>query len=137
MEKARILVVDDSVINLATVEQKLKDIYEVIPINSGTRALSYLRNETPDLILLDIGMADKDGIQTLKELRAMEHCKKIPVIMLTARGDRDSIINSQKLGIDDYVLKPYETEELRFRIQKALIAAQNNSEASEIVEREY
>lgn len=90
MEKrARILVVDDSPINLAAAEQRLKDEYEVIPLNSGVRALRYLKSETPpDLILLDIMMAEKDGIDTLKEIRSLENVANIPVIMLTGVRER-------------------------------------------------
>lgn len=118
--RMRILVVDDSVINLASVEQKLKDRYEVITANSGERALRYLKNEKPDLILLDIRMADMDGIETLKEIREMEGGADIPVIMLTSLGDKGSIVETQKLGICDYVLKPFDPQELRSRIEKAL-----------------
>lgn len=118
--RMRILVVDDSVINLANVEQKLKDRYEVITVNSGERALRYLKAEKPDLILLDIRMADMDGIKTLKEIRELENGADIPVIMLTSQGDKGSIVETQKLGICDYVLKPFDPQELRNRIEKAL-----------------
>lgn len=121
MEKrVRILVVDDSAVSLAIVEQKLKDMYEVITVNSGVRALRYLKNEKPDLILLDIKMEGKDGIETLKELRAMENGAKIPVIMLTSKNDKGSLIETAKLGIYDYLLKPFDTENLHYRIRRAL-----------------
>ncbi|MGN0324922.1 MAG: two-component system response regulator [Lachnospiraceae bacterium] len=119
-EKPKILIVDDSAINLAYAEQKLKEYYDVVTINSGTRAVRYLKGNRPDLILLDIRMADKDGIQTLREIREIEGCKELPVIMLTSKCDKDSILETQKLGISDYVLKPFETEALRSRIQRAL-----------------
>ncbi len=122
MEKrARILVVDDSPINLAAAEQKLKDEYEVIPLNSGVRALRYLKSETPpDLILLDIMMAEKDGIDTLKEIRSLKNVANIPVIMLTGVGERERVVESSKLGICDYVLKPFDSDDLRKRIERAL-----------------
>jgi len=122
MEKrACILVVDDSPINLAAAEQKLKDKYEVILLNSGVRALRYLKSETPpDLILLDIMMAEKDGIDTLKEIRAMENGADIPVIMLTGVGERERVLESSKLGICDYVLKPFDSDDLHKRIELAL-----------------
>lgn len=119
-EKLRILVVDDSAVSLAIVEQKLKDMYEVITVNSGTRALRYLKNEKPDLILLDIKMEGKDGIQTLKELRTMENGAKVPVIMLTSKNDKGSLIETAKLGIYDYLLKPFDTQDLHSRIRRAL-----------------
>lgn len=133
--RMRILAVDDSVINLASVEQKLKDRYEVVTVNSGERALRYLKNEKPDLILLDIRMADMDGIQTLKEIRALENGADVPVIMLTSLGDKGSIVETQKLGICDYVLKPFDPQELRSRIEKALRnKTKADAEAAEVVE---
>ena len=118
--KMSILVVDDSILNLSAVEQKLKDRYDVATANSGDKALRYLKNEKPDLILLDIKMDNMDGIETLKQIREMENGTDIPVIMLTARGDKRSIVETQRLGICDYVLKPFDPQELRLRIEKAL-----------------
>ena len=118
--KMSILVVDDSIINLSAVEQKLKDRYDVATANSGDKSLRYLKNEKPDLILLDIKMDNMDGIETLKQIREMENGTDIPVIMLTARGDKRSIVETQRLGICDYVLKPFDPQELRLRIEKAL-----------------
>lgn len=118
--KAKILVIDDSVISLANVEQNLKDKYDVITVNSGSRALRFLRREKPDLILLDIRMAEMDGIETLKEIKKIKDCVDIPVIMLTSRNDMSSIVECQKQGISDYVLKPFNPEELQGRIEKAM-----------------
>lgn len=119
-EKIRILAVDDSSINLATIEQELKNKYEVITVNSGVRALRYLKTEKPDLILLDIQMALKDGIETLKDIRDMENGATIPVIMLTAKTDRESIIETTRLGIYDYIAKPFNSEDLHERITRTL-----------------
>ena len=94
--------------------------YDVATANSGDKALRYLKNEKPDLILLDIKMDNMDGIETLKQIREMENGTDIPVIMLTARGDKRSIVETQRLGICDYVLKPFDPQELRLRIEKAL-----------------
>ena len=119
-EKMRILAVDDNIINLATIEQELKNKYEVITVNSGARAIRYLNKEKPDLILLDIQMALMDGIETLREIRTMENGAAIPVIMLTARKDKETVIEGTKLGILDYVLKPFDSQDLHMRIDKAL-----------------
>lgn len=123
--KPRVLLVDDSAISLAYTEQKLKDRYEIVAVNSGSRAIRYLKGERPDVILLDIRMAEMDGIETLKEIRALENGAEIPVIMLTSKSDRESIVESQKLEIDDYVLKPFEAEELCARIQHVLEKEKN------------
>lgn len=122
MEKLRILAVDDNSISLAAIEQELKKQYEVIPVNSGTRALQYLRREKPDLILLDIQMEQKDGIETLREIHEMEKCKDIPVIMLTSKQDKSSVVETSKLGIYDYILKPFRGEDLQNRIARVLKA---------------
>lgn len=120
MEKLRILAVDDNSISLAAIEQELKKEYEVIPVNSGSRALQYLRREKPDLILLDIQKAQKDGIETLREIREMEKCKDIPVIMLTSKQDKSAVVETSKLGIYDYILKPFQGENLHNRIDRVL-----------------
>lgn len=118
--RLRILAVDDSSISLAVIEHELKDKYQVITANSGTRALQYLKRQKADLILLDVQMALKDGIETLREIREMDECKDIPVIMLTSKSDKETILESSKLGIYDYILKPFKNQELQDRIQRTL-----------------
>ncbi|MCI9201858.1 MAG: response regulator [Lachnospiraceae bacterium] len=116
--KKRILAVDDAAIILTRITNTLQNDYEVITVNSGTRALKYLEQEKPDLILLDIQMAQKDGIETLKEIRAMKDRADIPVIMLTGVEDKDFVLKSAKLGICDYILKPFYSDDLTKRIRK-------------------
>lgn len=118
--RVQILAVDDSAINLASIEQELKDGYDVIAVNSGSRALQFLKNETPDLILLDIQMTSMDGLETLKEIRAMRGGESIPVIMLTAKNDRTTFLESTKLGIYDYIVKPFQADDLHERILRTL-----------------
>lgn len=118
--KMRVLAVDDNIINLATIEQELKNKYDVITVNSGARAIRFLNKEKPDLILLDVQMALMDGIETLKEIRTMENGAAIPVIMLTSKKDRETVIEGTKLGILDYILKPFDTQDLQARIDRAL-----------------
>ncbi|MCM1537579.1 MAG: response regulator [bacterium] len=116
MAKLRILTVDDSAINLASIEQELKDEYDVTMVNSGSRALKYLKNETPDLILLDVQMPEMDGLETLKEIRTLKGGVTIPVVMLTAKKDKTTIVESKKLGIYDYIVKPFQADDLHERI---------------------
>ena len=121
--KLTILAVDDNSISLATIEQEFKRSYEVIALNSGIRALQYLSQKTPpDLILLDVQMAPLDGIETLRQIREMENCQEIPVIMLTSQREKQTIVESSKLGINDYVLKPFKTQDLHERIERVLKA---------------
>ncbi|MGN0154273.1 MAG: PleD family two-component system response regulator [Lachnospiraceae bacterium] len=114
----RILAIDDNTVNLATLEQELKEKYEVIPMISGRRAIKYLYCEKVDLILLDVQMPVMDGVQTLREIRNLENGITVPVIFLTALKDRDTVIEGSKLGIMDYITKPFDTEDLNNRIDK-------------------
>ena len=102
--KKRILAVDDDVIILTRISSILRNDYELITINSGMRALRYLDLEKPDLILLDI--------------RRREECKDIPVIILTGVESRDMVVESAKLGIHDYLLKPFSSVELLKRVRR-------------------
>ena len=118
--KKRILAVDDDVIILTRISSILRNDYELVTVNSGMRALRYLNQECPDLILLDIRMAQQDGIETLREIRKMEECKDIPVIMLTGVENKDIVVESAKLGICDYLLKPFSSIELLKRVNRVL-----------------
>ena len=91
--------------------------YEVYTADSGGEALQKLTVK-PDLILLDIRMAQQDGIETLREIRRREECKDIPVIMLTGVESRDMVVESAKLGIHDYLLKPFSSVELLKRVRR-------------------
>lgn len=116
MRKMRILAVDDNTVNLATLEQELQGEYEVIPMLSGKRAIRYLYCEKVDLILLDVQMPIMNGIETLQQIRNMDSGATVPVIFLTAMKDKDTVIQGSKLGIMDYVTKPFDSDDLKYRI---------------------
>lgn len=118
LEKMKIMVVDDNTVNLATVEQDLKDKYEVIPMISGRRAVKYLYRDRVDLILLDVQMPIMDGIETLREIRTQPNGITVPVIFLTSRNDKGTVIEGSKLGIMDYITKPFEADDLQNRIER-------------------
>lgn len=117
--RKRILAVDDTAIILTRISDILRNEFDVITVNSGARALKYLGQEKPDLILLDIQMTPKNGIDTLREIRAMDGRADIPVIMLTGVEDKESVLASFKLGISDYILKPFSSDDLLKRIRMA------------------
>lgn len=117
MDKMRILAIDDNTVNLATLEQELKSKYEIIPMISGRRAIKFLYKEEVDLILLDVEMPIMDGIETLKEIRTLENCVTVPVILLTAKRDKNTVIEGSKLGIMDYIVKPFDPVDLNERIE--------------------
>ena len=118
--RKRILAVDDAVIILRRITDALDEFFDVITVTSGARALKYLEREKPDLILLDIRMMPKDGFETLQEIRAMEDRADIPVIMLTGVEDKAYVVEGIKLGICDYILKPFFPDDLLERICRVL-----------------
>lgn len=118
--KNSILVVDDAAIILLRITEALGDYYDVVTVNSGTRALKYLETNKPDLILLDIQMPSMDGFEALRKIRAMEDRADIPVIMLTGVESKRFVVEGVKLGICDYILKPFTTKDLLERIQRVL-----------------
>jgi CheY-like chemotaxis protein len=120
MKKVRILAVDDNVVNLQSIVQELQGKYEVVPLSSGSRAIRYLQRETVDLILLDVQMPDMDGIETLEAIRKRSKGVMIPVIFLTSSNDRETVMEGMRLGIVDFIVKPFQREDLLFRIDRTL-----------------
>ena len=118
--RKRILAVDDAATILLRITDTLEKYYDVVTVNSGARALRYLEQVKPDLILLDIRMTPKNGFETLREIRDMKSRADIPVIMLTGVEDKNAVMESIKLGICDYILKPFFPDDLLARIQRVL-----------------
>ncbi len=116
MSRMKIMVVDDNTVNLATVEQELSDRYDIIPMLTGRRAIKYLYRETCDMILLDVQMPIMDGIETLREIRTQENGVDVPVIFLTAKRDAQTVLEGSKLGIVDFITKPFDADDLKMRI---------------------
>ena len=116
----RILVVDDEDIILEMVAIALTDRgYAPVVCNSGTDALAVFRETKPDLVLLDIQLPGKDGIEICRDIRAESGT---PIIMLTANGETESLVLALEAGADDYIVKPYKAEELTARIRARLRA---------------
>jgi len=119
MDKKRILVVDDEPELLKAIEIILeRDGYEVIAANDGLEGLARARKEEPDLIILDITMAQMDGYTMLRELKQKETTKSIPVIVVTAHTGMKELFSVE--GIKDYIVKPYDTMDLTLRVSRAL-----------------
>lgn len=115
-----ILVVDDNKLNLATARTVLSDTYKVIPVMRGQQALTYLENGECDIILLDINMPEMDGFEVLEKIRAMEQCRNIPVIFLTADNDSETETRCFKVGAVDFIAKPFIPEVMLSRLSRAL-----------------
>jgi CheY-like chemotaxis protein len=124
-----ILSVDDSPINNKLIEAYFRKDYNVVSKESGQQALAWLEDNYPDVILLDIMMPVMDGIEVLEKIQANDRLKGIPVIMVTAKTEMDSIKATLNLGAQDYVKKPIDFTELQ---TKVLIAFQINEQKQEI-----
>ncbi len=109
----KILVVDDSGAMLRNVKGWLEDKYKVIPVNSATMAIKYLATDIPDLILLDYEMPVIDGKQALEMIRSENEFSRIPVIFLTNKGDRESVMQVMSLKPQGYLLKSMPPEEIK------------------------
>jgi len=94
--------------------------FEVIWAKDGGEAVSCVREQQPDLVLLDIMMPVMDGYDVLKTLKGDEKLKDIPVIMLTAKGQEQDVLKGFDLGTEDYIVKPFRPAELAARIKKVL-----------------
>ncbi len=119
-----IAVVDDDQFNtMVAVNILTKNDMEVTSLSSGPKLLSYLREEVPDLILLDIMMPEMDGFETLENIRRLEEemdMKEIPVIFLTSEDDNESETRGFEMGVCDYIRKPFEPAVLIKRITNVL-----------------
>ncbi len=117
----QILVVDDVEANRSVVCRRLERLnYQVTSAESGEAALQMIEKERPDLILLDYMMPNMNGIDVLRELRTNSRCTEVPVIMLTARADAQTVVASLEAGADDYVSKPIDFDVLAARIEAQL-----------------
>ena len=110
--KKKILVVDDSGAMLRNVKSWLEESYQVILANSGAMAIKYLAINRPDLVLLDYEMPVVDGKQVLEMIRTETEFADIPVIFLTSKGDRESVMKVMELKPEGYLLKTMKPAEI-------------------------
>ena len=116
-----ILVVDDDAMNLRMAEFILeREGYIVCKAESGMECLNYLKDNIPDLILLDIEMPVMNGIKTLEIIKENPQLATIPVMFLTAAADVGTVVEAKNLGVVDYIKKPFWPEELTKRVKTAL-----------------
>ena len=113
-----ILVVEDEIKIARLVRDYLAHAgFEVIVTGDGESALASARGHRPDLIVLDLGLPGRDGLDVTRELRRTSN---VPIVMLTARGDEADRVAGLELGADDYVVKPFSPKELVARVRAVL-----------------
>ena len=113
-----VLVIDDE----RPIRRLLKSIlavqnYQIIEADDGKTGLDLLRRDKPDLLIVDLGLPDMDGLDIISKIR---ETSKIPIIVLSSRGDERSKVAALELGADDYVTKPFGADELLARLRTAL-----------------
>jgi DNA-binding response OmpR family regulator len=113
-----VLVVDDEERMARFIRLNLEhDGFQVVEAFRGMQAIQALRDQMPDLVILDVMMPDMDGFEVLKLVREIS---SVPVIMLTAKGEEDDRVKGLELGADDYVTKPFSPRELVSRVRAVL-----------------
>lgn len=126
--KPVILIVEDEegIANFISAVLKAND-YKIIKTDKGKEAIAMTASYSPDLVLLDLGLPDMDGVDVLKTIRAWS---AIPIIVVSARGHEREKVEALDLGADDYITKPFGTSELLARIRTGLRHSQKNADAN-------
>jgi putative two-component system response regulator len=120
--KPKILLIDDDDIHLTTAELFLKNEYEIHKAQSGQEALDYLTGNQfiPNLILLDVVMPNMNGWEVFKKIREISSLKNVPIAFLTSIAEAEEKKRAYKMGIADYIMKPFNMTDLKARIKEII-----------------
>jgi DNA-binding NtrC family response regulator len=133
----KILVIDDELSVRESLKMALKDDYAVMTASSAEEGIQLMEDATPDLVLLDIIMPGTDGLTALERLRSLND--RVPVLMLTASQTRNTAFQAGRLGAYDYIIKPFQIEELKLKLARAIetqaLKAENRELLSEVKRR--
>ena len=117
-KKIKILVADDDKNVISIIRYSLRnDIFEILEAANGKEALGMVFAESPAILILDIMMPEMDGYKVCEELKEHDSTKNIPIIILSAKVSIDDKLKAMGLGIDDYMIKPFDPRELEARIK--------------------
>ncbi len=120
----KILLVDDSPTVLMVERTFLQaERYTLLSAKSGQEAVDVALSEQPSLILMDVVMPGMDGFEACRRLRAAEATRRIPIILVTTRGSPEHVERGYESGCNDYVIKPFEGDELRAKVASLLKAS--------------
>ncbi|MGC1108106.1 MAG: response regulator, partial [Candidatus Acidiferrales bacterium] len=133
--RARILVVEDDKDIVELVRYNLeKDGYQITACSDGATGLAQIRRSPPDLLLLDLMLPKLSGLEICKEIRRDDRLGRLPILMLTARGEEADRVVGLELGADDYVTKPFSPRELVARVKALLRRVQQPGEEAKLLE---
>lgn len=138
-KRHRILVVEDHADMRAFIVENLMPQFSSLEAGNGQEALLALKkaDQKPEVIITDMMMPEMDGIELLENIRDREDLKHIPVIMLTARTADADKLEAFRLGVDDYVVKPFSIDELTARIRNLLKVSESRRVANLVTEVDY
>ena len=118
MEKShKIMIVDDDKLNLKFLSVLLEEYYDIDPFLSGEEALASISQTKPDIVLLDVMMPGLNGYEVCRKIRADKNLSTTKIILLTAKSQLNDRLEGYKAGADDYIVKPYNQEELLAKIK--------------------
>lgn len=120
MKRQKILIVDDNPKNRAICEEIFEEDFDLIHAEDGTTALELIRERNPDVVLLDVMMPGINGYEVCQRMKADTETGHIPVIIVSAKGQTDEIIEGFDSRADDYIVKPFVNSELRARVRATL-----------------
>ena len=121
----KILIIEDNEMNIQVLQEMLEDNYNLIISTNGYSGIDNAVKTRPDLILLDIMLPDVNGFQIAKELKTFNSTKEIPILFISAVTNENVIKSSSKLGVEGYIVKPFQKEKLENKILE--IITSNNS----------
>jgi signal transduction histidine kinase/ligand-binding sensor domain-containing protein/DNA-binding response OmpR family regulator len=116
-----ILIVEDNADLRKYISRNLKDEYQVLEAENGQNGLAVTINEIPDLVITDLMMPVMGGHELCKRIRQDQRTNHIPVIMLTAKADKESKLEGLSTGADDYLIKPFDADELNVRVKNLIV----------------
>ena len=126
---AKLLIIEDDVTMLDLLRVHLKAVGHAVRVASdAAEGIRAILAETPDLVLSDIAMPYLDGMELLRALRSDPMTMRIPVIFLTGRDDDDTLVKAHQLGVDDFLTKPIQVENLLSSIDKVLKKSRPNTD---------
>ena len=117
----KILIVDDDLDTLKLIGLMLqRQGYQISAANVPATALDKATSEQPDLIILDLAMPRMDGLEAVRRLRKAQATRHVPIVMVTSWDDSESVATAAEFGVDQYVVKPFDSKDLLARISKLL-----------------
>lgn len=130
-DKTRILSVDDDVVNLEIIKAILEKSYRIECLSSGSACLTFLEENTPGIILMDVSMPGMDGFETCKNIRQNDKTKDIPVLFISAHTEIEERLKCYEAGGNEFLVKPFNDKELIAKIENLIETKQANENLKE------